>query len=201
MPWPSLRNQGLLVLTGCHCTARLQLFLRWRHGEGRTYGMSHCVCTMAQQTVGDSCRQRQRESELQRQCFQTAGLQMSQWRPSRSVEQEPMGLIVGHSWSACLNSVKSPRQTQATHLLCVTRCPPDQSVASTPDMGSNTSLFACCLKDLPHIKKQYVQCWWVPERVFKVDFYATVKLRLSECVESARSWFKWPVEAVWSWNN
>lgn len=91
-----------------------------------TSGMSHSGRAVARQTAGDSCRQLQRESKLQRQCFQTAGLQMSQWRPSRSVEQEPMGLIVGHSWSACLNSVKSPRQTEATHSLCVTHCPPDR---------------------------------------------------------------------------
>ena len=91
-----------------------------------TSGMSHSGYAVARQTAGDSCRQLQRESKLQRQCFQTAGLQKSQWRPSRSVEQEPMGLIVGHSWSACLNSVKSPRQTEATHSLCVTHCPPDR---------------------------------------------------------------------------
>lgn len=111
---------------------------------------------MVSQTAGDSCRQLHRESKLQRQCFQTAGLQMSQWRPSRSVEQEPMGLIVGHSWSACLNSVKSPRQTEATHSLCVTRCLPDQSVqsrAATLDTGSIMSLFGLCLEDLPQMKK------------------------------------------------
>lgn len=98
--------------------------------------MSHCVCAMVRQTTGDNCRQLQSESKLQRQCFQTAGLQMSQWQSSRSVEQEPMGLIVGHSWSAFVNSMKSPRQTQATHSLCVIHCPPDQSThsrAATPD--------------------------------------------------------------------
>lgn len=136
MSWRSARNQGLIVLTGSHCAARLKLFLQRWYGEGRTSGMSHCVCAMVRQTTADNCRQLQSESKLQRQCFQTAGLQMSQWQSSRSVEQEPMGLIVGHSWSACVNSMKSPRQTQATHSLCVTHCPPYQSThsrAATPD--------------------------------------------------------------------
>lgn len=121
------------------CSDAKVVFTVTRLSKGRAYGKTHRVCTVAEQTVGDICRQLQRESKLQRQCFQTAGLQMSQWWRSRSVEPEPMGLIVGHSWSACLNSVKSPRQTEATHPLCVTRCSPDQSVhgqAATPDRGS-----------------------------------------------------------------
>lgn len=126
--------------------------------------MSHRVWTVARETAGDSCRQLQKESKLLRLCFQTAGLQMSQWRPSRSIEQEPMGLIVGHSWSSCLNSVKSPRQTEATHSLCVTLCPPwqerPQRICHTRH-GFNY-VFVCSLF-IYFTWKQYVQHWWAQE--------------------------------------
>lgn len=44
--------------------------------------------------------------------FHTAWLLMSWWWHSGSAEWEPMALIEGHSWSACLSSMKSPRQTE-----------------------------------------------------------------------------------------
>lgn len=132
MSWRCARKQGLIVLTGSHCSASPKLcFYSDRYGDGPKSRMSHRVCAMVRQTTGHNWRQLQSESELHRQCFQAAGPQMSQWRASRSVEQEPMGLIVGHSWSAFVNSVKSPRQTRATHSLCVTPRPPRCRAATT----------------------------------------------------------------------
>lgn len=129
LSWRLPRNQGLLILTASHCVAKLKLFLQWR-GSARVVllewvTVSVLWCGRQQMTVVGSCIGK---VNCKRRCFQTAARQMSQWRHSRSVELEPKGLIVGHSWSACLNSVKCPRQTEATHSLCVTHCPPDKTI-------------------------------------------------------------------------
>lgn len=79
------------------CSGAKVVFTVTRLSKGCTDRMSHSVGPMARQTEGDSCMQLQRVNKLQRQCFQAAAVQMSQWRPSRSVELEPRGLIVGHS--------------------------------------------------------------------------------------------------------
>ena len=88
------------------------------------------VCAMVRQTTGDNCRQLQSKSKLQRQCCQTAGVQMSQWWSSRSVEQEPVSLTLGRSWSACVLAW-NPQDKHRPPTPCVSpSVPPDQSIHS-----------------------------------------------------------------------
>lgn len=143
----SPRNQGLRALTGSYCAAGLQLFLRWRHCEGRTYGMSHRVSSVARQTAGDRSRQLQRESKLQKAVFSDS------WPPDEPMTAQRVSWAGANgsdcgTFLKCLSEQREIPKANRGHPLPV--CHPLSPRAERPQAGVRTRhgfkyVFVCSL--------------------------------------------------------